>query len=117
MPAHQQRIFGAGAQNQVRRRPREEAHIAAQRRRGLDVHAVQNLGAIHHLGVHVFLHRRGAGMLFHVAQHDLLQAGGVVQKIGFALRKLRHLLEEGAIHILPQPDRGNSDMVGYGILR
>jgi hypothetical protein len=96
---------------------RQEAHVAAQRRRGLDAHAIQNFGALHHFRLHVLFHRRGAGMLLHVAQHDLLQPGGSFRKYDLPCAKLRHFFQERAVDVLPQPDRGDSDVVGDGFLR
>ena len=92
-------------------------HVAAQRRRVLHAHALQDLRLLHHLRLDLLLHRRDAGVLLHVAQQNLLQPRRIVQEIRFALRHRRHLLQERAIHVLPQPDRRNRDVVGQRLAR
>ena len=50
------------------------------------------------------LNRRGAGMLHHVFQQDLLQAGRFVQEIGFTAGQRRDFFKVAAIDILAQAD-------------
>ena len=114
LPAHQQRILAIGLQDRVRRGPRHEAHVAAQRRRALHAHAVQNLGLLHDLRLDGLLHRRDAGVLLHVAQQDLLQARkGRSGSTTLPCADVRHLLQKRAVHVLPQPDRRDGDVVGH----
>ena len=112
LPAHQQRIVAVGFQNDVGGGTRLKAHVAAQGGRVLHAHAVQDLGLLEHLRLNVLLHGGVAGVLLHVAQQDLLQALRVVEEIRFTLRRVGHLLQKRAVHVLAQPDGGNGHVVG-----
>jgi hypothetical protein len=86
LPAHQQRIVVVGFENGVGRGAGYEAHVAAERGRILDAHAVQDLGLLDHFGLDGLLHRRSAGVLLDVAQQDLFQARRVVEEIRLTTR-------------------------------
>ena len=74
-----------GIEDRVRRGPRRETHIAAQRGGGLHSDAVQNLRLLHDLGLNRFLHGGVAGVLFDVAEQQLFEPRRIVEEIGFAL--------------------------------
>ena len=62
-----------------------KAHIAVKRGRASRFPRRPESRPASRLRLHVLFHRRDAGMLLHIAQHDLLQPGRVVQEIRFAL--------------------------------
>jgi len=63
-------------------------------------------------GVNCFSTAVRAGVLLDIAQQNLGQAGRVVQEVRFAIGTGRHLFQKRAVHVLPQADGGNGDVVG-----
>ena len=109
LPAREQRI-AVQSEDGLRRRLGDEPRVALERRRRLDAGAVENFRPHGDGGRERFLHRGGAGVLHHVLQQNLLQAGRLIQEVGPAAGGHRDLVEISAVHVLAQAHCGDGDL-------
>ena len=84
-------------------------HVAPEVRGGSDVDPLEKVGPLHHHGLEELLHGTASAHHGGLTGEDARHVMGVVGEVGSPTSQVRHLLEQGAIHVSPQAHGGDRD--------